>query len=93
MQLAWICDRMSDPEHNPQFRRRWAPPQFIAKALGGQRAGSSWLAPCPAHEDGTPSLALRDGDAGRVLVHCHAGCDQEAVAQQMIVAAEAGAAP
>jgi putative DNA primase/helicase len=67
--------------------------QFIARALGGQRAGSSWLAPCPAHDDRTPSLALRDGDAGRVLVHCYAGCDGEAVAQQIIVAPEAGAAP
>jgi hypothetical protein len=54
--------------------------EFIAKALGGKRVGTSWLAFCPAHEDRlTPSLALRDGDGGRVLVHCHAGCDQKAV--------------
>jgi putative DNA primase/helicase len=29
---------------------------------------------CVAHPDRTPSLALRDGDGGRLLVHCHAGC-------------------
>jgi hypothetical protein len=32
-----------------------------------------WLARCPAHDDRSPSLAVREaGD--RVLVHCFAGC-------------------
>ncbi len=52
----------------------------IAQALGGKKVGASWLAFCPAHEDRKkPSLALRDGDDGRILVHCHAGCEQTAV--------------
>jgi hypothetical protein len=29
---------------------------------------------CPAHEDRNPSLSARYTD-GRVLIHCHAGCD------------------
>jgi hypothetical protein len=29
---------------------------------------------CPAHGDRSPSLSIRAGDDGRVLVHCHAGC-------------------
>lgn len=29
---------------------------------------------CVAHTDRTPSLALRDGEGGRLLVHCYAGC-------------------
>lgn len=33
-----------------------------------------WLACCPAHEDRTPSLAVRASDDGRILVHCFAGC-------------------
>jgi hypothetical protein len=33
-----------------------------------------WLACCPAHEDATPSLAIRALDDGRVLVHCFGGC-------------------
>jgi putative DNA primase/helicase len=50
----------------------------IAKALGGRKAGGGWVARCPAHDDRTPSLSIRDaGD--KVLVHCHAGCDQERV--------------
>lgn len=48
----------------------------VAEGLGGAiRAGSQWLARCPVHADRTPSLALREGDNGRLLVHCHAGCD------------------
>ena len=33
-----------------------------------------WLACCPAHEDRTPSLSIRELEDGRVLVHCFAGC-------------------
>jgi putative DNA primase/helicase len=53
--------------------------QTIAEALGGRKAGSGWTAHCPAHEDRTPSLSIRDSDDGKVLVRCHAGCDQERV--------------
>jgi putative DNA primase/helicase len=53
--------------------------EAIAKALGGRKAGGSWTARCPAHDDRTPSLSIRDSDRGKVLVHCHAGCDQRDV--------------
>ena len=33
-----------------------------------------WIACCPAHDDKGPSLAIRETDDGRVLVHCFAGC-------------------
>ena len=51
----------------------------IAKALGGRKAGSGWTARCPAHDDRTPSLSIRDADSNKVLVRCHAGCDQDRV--------------
>jgi len=35
----------------------------------------SWTARCPAHADNGPSLAVREGDDGRVLLHCFAGCE------------------
>ena len=38
-----------------------------------------WIARCPAHEDKHPSLAVRELDDGRVLVHDFAGCDVEEV--------------
>ena len=34
-----------------------------------------WLACCPAHDDKSPSLAIRKTDDGTVLMHCFAGCD------------------
>jgi hypothetical protein len=53
--------------------------ETIAKALGGRKAGGAWMARCPAHDDRTPSLSIRDADDNKVLVRCHAGCDQERV--------------
>lgn len=38
-----------------------------------------YQAKCPAHADRTPSLSIRQGDDGRTLIHCHAGCSTEAV--------------
>lgn len=34
----------------------------------------TWLACCPAHEDRSPSMSIRECDDGRVLVHCFSGC-------------------
>jgi hypothetical protein len=50
--------------------------EIIAKALGGCRAGAGWVAHCPAHDDRTPSLSVRDFTDGKVLLRCHAGCEQ-----------------
>ena len=53
--------------------------ETIARALGGHRAGAGWTARCPAHDDRTPSLSLTDTKDGKLLVRCHAGCDQKDV--------------
>ena len=51
----------------------------IARALGGAtRSAGAWKARCPAHDDHDPSLSISDQD-GKILVHCHAGCSQDAV--------------
>ncbi|HEY6643668.1 hypothetical protein [Povalibacter sp.] len=34
-----------------------------------------WRARCPAHEGKSLSLSVREGEQGRTLVHCFAGCD------------------
>ena len=40
-----------------------------------RRTGAGrWIAACPAHDDRSPSLAVREADGGRVLIHCFSGC-------------------
>src|SRR5215471_4910873 len=53
--------------------------ETIAKTLGGRRVGTGWIARCPAHDDGKPSLSVRNSQQGKVLVRCHAGCEQARV--------------
>jgi putative DNA primase/helicase len=53
--------------------------EAFAKALGGRKAGAGWMACCPAYDDREPSLSIADARGGKVLVHCHAGCDQREV--------------
>lgn len=38
-----------------------------------------WKACCPAHDDKHPSLAIREIDGDRVLIHCFSGCNVESV--------------
>src|SRR5579862_2354811 len=54
----------------------------IARHLHGRQSGAGWMAQCPAHHDRNPSLSLRYVD-GKVLVHCHVGCDQRAVVEAL----------
>ena len=51
----------------------------LAIALGGLKVGSGWTARCLAHNDRKPSLSICDAADGKVLVHCHAGCEQAQV--------------
>ncbi len=52
---------------------------LLARLERVRRQGDSYLARCPAHEDKQPSLSIRLGDNGKILVHCHAGCTAEAI--------------
>ena len=38
-----------------------------------------WLACCPAHEDRSPSLSIRELDDGRILLHDFGGCEVDDV--------------
>ena len=48
----------------------------LTRALDGRWYGSYGQARCPAHDDRNPSLTVRDGEDGKVLVFCNAGCSQ-----------------
>ena len=46
------------------------------------RMATGWMACCPAHDDRTPSLSICDA-SGKVLVYCHAGCEQRKVIEAL----------
>lgn len=57
-----------------------SPAQQLLERLDDVRENGQqqYLARCPAHDDGSPSLSVRDlGD--RILIHCFAGCDAEEI--------------
>lgn len=63
-----------------------APTERILTALADRnldpkQTGKGWSARCPAHDDRRPSLSISEGDGGRALVHCHAGCDIGAICE------------
>ncbi|MDM0118905.1 CHC2 zinc finger domain-containing protein [Variovorax arabinosiphilus] len=39
-----------------------------------RKSGQGFASRCPAHADRGPSLSIKEGDDGRVLMHCFAGC-------------------
>jgi hypothetical protein len=53
--------------------------RLLDRLEGVARAGTTTMARCPAHDDRVASLSVSEGDDGRVLVHCHAGCTIERI--------------
>lgn len=57
-----------------------APLGTVLSKLGPvKKSGAGYMATCPAHDDGTASLCVSEGDDGRVLLCCQAGCTAEDV--------------
>ncbi len=53
---------------------------LVSRLEGVKETGAGkYLSRCPSHDDRSPSLAISEGDDGRVLLHCFAGCDTESV--------------
>ena len=48
-----------------------------------QTGPGRYMARCPAHDDHSPSLSLRETDDGRILIHCYAGCGAAAVMESV----------
>ena len=54
--------------------------QLIARLEKLRRSGDGkWLACCPAHQDKSPSLAIKHTNDGKILIHCFAGCDVDSI--------------
>jgi hypothetical protein len=58
-------------------------PSALQRILGrlpsAEQLGTDYKALCPAHQDHSPSLSTKEGEDGRVLLHCFAGCDPKDV--------------
>ena len=52
---------------------------LLSRLNGVRRLGEGWMARCPAHDDQHASLSVGQGDDGRWLLNCHAGCTVDAV--------------
>ncbi len=53
---------------------------ILDRLVGVRETGpGKYLSRCPSHDDRSPSLAIKDGDDGRVLIHCFAGCEPQSV--------------
>lgn len=54
--------------------------QFVSHLEKARQTGSQrWIACCPAHKDKSPSMSVAEGNDGRVLIHCFAGCGIEEI--------------
>ena len=65
--------------------------------LEGVKVHNGYItARCPGHDDREPSLSISEGDDGRVMIKCHAGCATENIVEVIDPATGlkiAGAAP
>ena len=52
---------------------------FLSRLECYSVSGTGWMGLCPGHDDHTPSLSISIGADGRILLHCHAGCEPDAI--------------
>ena len=53
--------------------------EVLSRLENARKSGSGYIARCPAHDDKNASLSVAEGEAGRIMFKCHAGCTAEAV--------------
>jgi len=56
---------------------------FLGRFHAPKASGPGWMVQCPAHEDGTASLSVGSGATGKIILHCHAGCDALSIVSAM----------
>lgn len=53
--------------------------RFLTKFNGVKKTGANWMAKCPAHDDQKPSLSIKQGREGGIVLFCHGGCETKNV--------------
>jgi hypothetical protein len=55
---------------------------ILDRLEGVRKSGAGWIAKCPAHEDRSPSLSVKEGQRG-VMLRCFAGCSFAAITEAL----------
>ena len=66
-----------------QSEKPSAAEQLACNLEAWRRSGDGFIACCPAHDDKNPSLSINEDEDGKVLVYCHAGCEQDEVIEAL----------
>lgn len=53
--------------------------QFLALFPSIKETKKGWDVCCPAHDDRSPSLGVMEGEEGRIVLNCFAGCTKESI--------------
>lgn len=53
--------------------------QFLAVFPIMKPTRKGWDVCCPAHDDRSPSLGVMEGESGRIVLNCFAGCTTESI--------------
>lgn len=56
---------------------------ILPRLDGVKRSGGQYIAKCPAHDDQQASLSIGEGEGGRILLNCHAGCDTASIVEAL----------
>ncbi len=57
--------------------------QFLALFPSAKETRKGWDVCCPAHDDQHPSLGVMEGDNGRIVLNCFAGCTPQAICESL----------
>lgn len=68
---------------NPSVRRVRDALHVGVDLPGWRPVRGGYTTRCPAHDDDRASLSVSEGQGGRALIHCHAGCATEDVLQAL----------
>ena len=76
-----LSDMKATKARSNQYQFDSNPIEKILSRMNGvkQTAPDRWQARCPAHDDRSPSLGIKELDDGKVLVNCFAGCGAVAI--------------
>lgn len=72
--------KFDDPTLSPPMRAVLSKLEDVREPIV---SGDTYRARCPAHADTNPSLSITQGDDGKVLMHCHAGCTLKQILKEL----------